>query len=407
MNNKALERIIERQNKANAQILKKIGEILGEIGELTPSEAYTIAKQLKYGESLKQIVRTLSKYSRLNEIDIYNMLEAEAKNNLELKKVYYKAKKLDFIPYKNNLPLKNLVRQVAMTTLNTYRNISATTGLTFLDRFGNSVTKPIEQAYWEILDDAIMNVNMGKETFESALQKQLQTIGEAGIQSIEYQSGIHRRIDSAMRMNLQAGITELFEKEQELLGDQFESDGWEITVHENPAEDHEEVQGHQFTNEEFLSLQLYGVAKDVDGEIIDIHNKYGGFRPIGELNCYHEAISIVIGVSKPRYTKEELNEIIQRNNDGFEFEGEHYTNYEGTQIQRKLETEIRKAKESQIIAKAGNKPELVQKEERKIDLLTNKYYELSKASNLPTKLERLRVNGYKPVKSSASKPIDK
>ena len=407
MNNKAIERIVERQAMANARVLKKIGEILGEIGELTPSEAYTIAKQLKYGESLKQIVRTLSKYSRLNEIDIYNLLEAEAKNNLELKKIYYKAKKVDFVPYKNNLPLKNLVKQVAMTTLNTYRNISATTGLTFLDRFGNTVTKPMEQAYWEIIDDAIMNVNMGKESFESALQKQLETIGEAGIQSIEYQSGYHRRIDSALRMNLQTGVTELFEKEQELLGNQFGFDGWEITVHENPAEDHEEVQGHQFTNEEYISLQNFGIAKDVNGRLIDIHNKYGGFRPIGELNCYHDAITIVIGVSKPKYTQEELDQIIERNDKGFEFEGKHYTMYEGTQLQRKIETEIRKEKEYQVMTRASNYQEMLEDSQRYIDKLTNKYYELSKASGLPTKLERIKVNGYKPIKSSAIKPIDK
>ena len=398
MDNKAIERIIERQAKANARVLKQIGEILGKIGELTPSEAYTIAKQLKYGESLKNIVKTLSKYSKINEIDIYKMLEAEAKVNLDLKKIYYKAKNIDFIPYKNNMPLKNLVRQVAMSTLNTYRNISATTGLTYLDRLGNPITKSIEQAYWEIIDNAILDINMGKESFESALQKQLQTIGEAGIQSIEYQTGYHRRIDSAIRMNLQTGLTELFEKEQEMLGNQFDYDGWEISVHENPAEDHEEVQGHQFTIIEYEKLQNFGIAKDVNGILIDIHNKYGDFRPIGELNCYHEAITIIVGVSKPKYTQEELDKIIEKNNKGFEYNGKHYTNYQGIQLQRKLETEIRKAKESQIIAKAGNKPDLIQKEENRINILTNKYYELSKASNLPTKLERMQVSGYKKVK---------
>ena len=107
------------------------------------------------------------------------------------------------------------------------------------------------------------------------------------------------------------------------------------------------------------------------------------------------------------HTQEELNAIIERNNKGFEFEGDKYTMYEGTQLQRKIELEIRKAKEAQIIAKAGNKPELVDKEEKRISLLTNKYYELSKASGLPTKLERLKVNGYKQVNSDAMRQIDK
>ena len=391
MDNVMIERILQRQNKTNEAILKELGKIIGEIGELTPSEAYTIAQQIKYGESLDKIVKLISKYSNLNEIDIYKMLEAEAKTNLALKKIYFKAKDIDFIPYKDNAPLKNLVREIALATVGTYRNIANTTGLTYLDIYGNRITKPIQEAYWEIVDNAILNVSTGKESFWQGMKEQLNVIGSSGVQSIEYESGYHRRIDSALRMNLQDGLSELAYRQQELIGSQFESDGWEITVHENPAEDHMDVQGHQFTNEEYQKLQNFGTAKDVNGMIIDIHNKYGDFRPIGELNCYHEAISIVIGVSKPRYSQKELNKIKSDNKKGFEFEGKHYTNYEGTQLQRQIETEIRKARESNILAKASKDTELIDKSQRRIDNLVNKYYQLSKTSGLPTKLQRIRL----------------
>ena len=323
MDNVMIERILQRQNKTNEAILKELGKIIGEIGQLTPSEAYTIAQQLKYGESLDKIVKLITKYSSLNEIDIYKMLEAEAKTNLALKEIYFKAKGIDFIPYKDNAPLKNLVREIALATVGTYRNISATTGLTYLDIYGNRITKPIQEAYWEIVDNAILNVSTGKESFWQSMKNQLETIGESGVQSIQYESGYHRRIDSALRMNLQDGLSELAYRQQELIGSQFDSDGWEITVHENPAEDHEDVQGHQFTNEEYQKLQDFGEAKDVNGKFIDIHNKYGTYRPIGELNCYHEALSIVVGVSKPRYSQKELDKIKSDNKKGFEFDGKH------------------------------------------------------------------------------------
>ena len=391
MDNVMIERILQRQNKTNEAILKELGKIIGEIGELTPSEAYTIAQQLKYGESLDKIVKLITKYSSLNELDIYKMLEAEAKTNLALKKIYFKAKGIDFIPYKDNAPLKNLVREIALATVGTYRNISATTGLTYLDIYGNRITKPIQEAYWEIVDNAILNVSTGKESFWQSMKNQLETIGSLGVQSIQYESGYHRRIDSALRMNLQDGLSELAYRQQELIGSQFDSDGWEITVHENPAEDHMDVQGHQFTNEEYEKLQTFGEATDVNGKFIDIHNKYGDFRPIGELNCYHEALSIVVGVSKPRYTQKELNKIKLDNKKGFEFDGKHYTNYEGTQLQRQIETEIRKARETNILAKASGDKELVDKSQLRIDNLVNKYYQLSKTSGLPTKLQRIQL----------------
>lgn len=389
--NKIMERIIQRQIKANERILREIGKVIGDIGELTPSEAYTIAQQLKYGESLERIIKILAKNSHLTELDIYEMLEKEAKINLGLKKAYFDAKKIDFIPYKENASLKNLVREIAMTTIGTYRNMSMTTGLTFLDANKRPLTRPIQQAYWEIVDDAIMNVNTGKQSFWQAMTDQLETIGEAGIQSIEYESGHHRRIDSALRMNLQDGLNELAIRQQELIGSQFGSDGWEISVHENPADDHADVQGHIFTNEEYNKLQTFGMAKDINGRTYDMTTKYG-FRPIGELNCYHYAYSIVIGVSKPRYTEKELAKIKETNNKGFTFEGKHYTNYQGTQLQRRIETEIRKAQETNILAKAGGDQTLIEKSERKTDMLVNKYYKLHKESNLPTRLERIRNN---------------
>ena len=59
------------------------------------------------------------------------------------------------------------------------------------------------------------------------------------------------------------------------------------------------------------------------------------------------------------------------------------------------ETEIRKQKDIQIMAKASGNKELVQESQSRITQLTHKYKELSDISGLPTKLSRMRVSGYK------------
>lgn len=391
------ERIIYRQLRANEKILKEIGKILGEIGELTPSQAYTIGQQLKYGDSLQRIIKILSEVSSINEIEIYKMLELEAKNNLNFSKKYYLAKDIDFIPYKENIELQNKVNEIAMATLNTYRNISRTTGLTYYDIYGNKVTKPIMVAYNELVDEAIMNASQGKTTFYQELEKQLKEIGKNGVQSIEYSTGRKRRIDSSLRMNIQDGLNSLSMAQQEIMGEQFGADGVEITVHEYPAEDHAEVQGHIFKKEEFTKLQNDGIAKDVNNKIIDIHRtlKDGSdadtFRPIGELNCYHRIFNIVLGVDKPRYTQKELDDIIKQNNKGIEYEGKHYTMYQATQIQRKLETEIRKSREQEIMLSNPNLKDSLIAQKKDTKLLLEEYHKFSKLSGLPTKLERTRI----------------
>ena len=402
MENVLLERIVQRQINANEKILEEIGKVLGETGGLIPSQAYTIGQQLKYGESLDKIVKTLAKNSRISEKEIYEMLEKEAMNNLELKKIYFKAKNIDYIPYRKNKELQALVERISTATLQAYRNISRTTGITYLDALGNEVTKPIIEAYRDIVDTAILNVSTGKETFYQGLKRQLNTIGKNGIQSIEYESGHHRRIDSALRMNLSDGLNELSMAQQELIGQQFESDGKEVTVHLYPAPDHEDVQGHLFTNEEFVKLQEDGVATDINGNEYDMHLHSDSFRPIGEMNCYHNAFSIVLGVDEPRYTQEELNKIKEDNKKGFEYEGKHYSLYQGTQLQRRLELEIRKTRETDILNKSAlnntkneeGKQEIldaINKNKKRQQTYFNKYHDLSKISGLPTKLERTRL----------------
>lgn len=389
--NVVLERILRRQEKLNERILKEIGSILGKIGEMTPSEAYTIGQQLKYGESLQKIVKMISENSRISEVEIYQMLEAEAKKNLELKRIYFKAKKIDFIPYEKNIALQNKVREIAIATLGTYRNISATTGLTFLDMNGNKVTRGIREAYNQIVDDAIFNVSTGKETFYEALKNQLQTIGQSGVQSIEYESGRHRRIDSALRMNLSDGLNQLAIAQQEIVGEQFGFDGWEITTHLHPALDHAKTQGHIFTKEQYDLLQLTGMATDINGKQHDLHLSAESFRPIGEMNCYHIAWSIVIGVDTPRYTQKELDKIIKDNNKGFTFEDKHYTLYDGEQLLRRTELELRKTRETKIIAKAGGDTDLLNKMKQRENSLVTKYYDILKASGLKNRIERARL----------------
>lgn len=386
-----IERVIRRQEKANERILKEIGKILAEIGELKFSELYSINQQLKYGESLDKIIKTLSEVANINELEIYKMLEKSSIVNLDQSKKHYLARGIDFIPYEENIALQMQVESIARATNRIYSNIALTTGFTYLDMAGNRVTKPLQRAYWEIIDEAIYNVQQGKETFDEALKKQLETIGNSGIQSIEYTSGYHRRIDSALRMNMQDGLNQLNIKQQEIVGEQFGADGFEVTVHEYPAEDHEMIQGHIFTKEEFNRLQDFtymGEIKDIDGNIY-VRGAEEHIRPIGELHCYHRAFSVVLGIDEPRYTQKQLDSIRTKNNDGFEFEGKHYTLYEGTQLQRRIELELRKTRETKLMI--NNDDDLLGKYNKREKDLLSKYKELIQVSGLPSQLERARV----------------
>lgn len=402
-----IDRIIRRQEKANEKILREIGKVLGEIGELTPSEAYTIAQQLKYGESLEKILKILSETSKINQEEIYKMFEKEAIFDLNKTKKYFKARGLDFIPYEKNTALKMKVMEIASATLKEYNNISKTAGIKFLNSKGRVVSKGIKDAYNELIDDAVLNVSTGKQNFYEALKDQLETVGSYGVRSIEYEGGYSRRIDTAMRMNIKDGLNQLSMAQQEIVGEQFGANMVEVTHHANPAPDHiDTVDGKQFALIDKIKEQIEkGEEKeiklsDIEGNRVKVKGKwYEDFnyvnnnlvRKVGTLNCYHRTFSGILGVDKPLYTEEQLKKDKEANEKGFEYEGKHYTNYEGEQLMRKIETELRKTRETKIMAKAGKEKDLLDKMKSKESKLLSKYHEIIKISGLQSKLERTRV----------------
>lgn len=331
--------------------------------------------------------------------DIYKIFEQVAKDNKEFAKQFYKYRGIDYIPYSKDIALQNQVNSIARLTADTYLNIANTRGIGFLfkNKDGQMYFKDIQQAYYEIIDRGILAISQGKETFQTEMRRIIKDVGGNGF--VIYESGRTRRLDTAIRMNLLDGIRQVSNETAQRFAEEYGSDGIEISVHSNPAPDHADVQGRQFSNEEYKKLSDGEVAKDYKGVSRQLgHSKNGSYRHISEYNCYHKIFPIVLGVSKPEYTEKQLKEIQEKNEKGFEFEGKHYTNYEGTQLQRKIETEIRKAKDTQILARASGDTELIEQSQNKIRLLTSKYNDLCKASGLLPKKQRMQVSGYSRVK---------
>lgn len=292
-----------------------------------------------------------------------------------------------------------MVKSIADITAKQYLNISRTAGIGFLFKNinGQIYFKNIQESYYEIIDRGILSISQGKETFQTEMRKIMKQLGNNGM--VIYESGRTRRLDSAVRMNILDGIRQVSNETMKRFGEEFNADGIEISVHANPATDHADVQGRQFSKEEYKKLEDGKIAKDYNGINRQLgHSKKGNYRHISEYNCYHKIFNIILGVSKPEYTDKELKKIQEDNEKGFNFDGKHYTNYEGTQLQRRIELEIRKQKDIQILAKTSGDIELIGECQRKITQLINKYNNLCKTSGLLPKKIRMQVSGYRKVK---------
>ena len=386
-----IERLVNRIESTNTKILEKISEDIFKLGTLSVTDAHKLGQILKYGGSYNKITKELAELTKLNIKDIEDIFEEVAKSDYTFAKQFYDYKDVDYIPYNKNKALQRQVRAFKKITSKTYKNLSKTMAYALKDTDGKTIYTPIAKAYQEIIDKAVLSVGQGKNTFQKEMSDAIKTLGGNGI-VVQYPSGYHRRLDTSIRMNMNEGLINMSIELQKQFGREFGADGVELTVHEAPAPDHAGIQGHQFSNKEFNKMQSNKAFKDVNGvefEALD--------RIIGQWNCKHRTFNIVIGVSEPLYSKKQLQNIIESNNKGFELDGKHYTTYEGTQLQRRLETEIRKQKDIQILGKGARQKEVVAEAQAKITALTQKYKELSDISGLPTRMQRMRVADYRRI----------
>ena len=391
---KLVQILIDRINALNEDILTLIGNRIKQIGELTPTQVHQIQQMLMYDTDIDTIVQKLAEVTNMNVNDIYNMFEYSAKTNQDFAKQFYKARGISYIPYAQNKALKEQIKAIAKITAKEYANISRTSaiGYTIKDLKGNLVFKDISSAYKDIIDKAILNVGQGKTTYQQEMRNAIKQIGQSGLKTIDYESGRSVRLDSAIRQNTLEGLRTLTNQIQEQFGEEFGADGVEVSHHINSAPDHiDTVDGKQFSlnGDRVVKGKLYKDFNTVNNSLD---------RQVSTLNCRHYIFSIVLGVNKPQYTDKQLEEDKKKNKEGFDFEGKHYSNYEGEQLQRLIEREIRKQKDVQILAKSSGDKELTLQAQTKITQLTTKYKQLCNVSGLPNQLKtRASMVGYKRI----------
>ena len=106
------------------------------------------------------------------------------------------------------------------------------------------------------------------------------------------------------------------------------------------------------------------------------------------------AFPIILGVNDPQYTPEELEKFRADNEKGVTIDGKHYTGYEATQMQRKLERAIRKQKTRILIDETAGDKEKLLTDQIKLQRYRQEYSRFSKAAGLRTENERTQVAGF-------------
>lgn len=395
------EPIVKRLDEINTLCLETMGKRIKEFGGLSPSDAHKLARQLKLGADIRMIERELVKATSKSLEDIETILNIVANDNVETSKAMLEAKGA-FIPFSENKELQNWVSALAKQSQQELINLAKTTAFMRYDEKGNKVLSSLSETYNAVIDKAVASASSGVVDYKTAMRKTLKDLADSGLRTkykklegsagptVDYASGYSRRLDTAVRQNILWGIKECNLGIQEQIGEEFSADGYEIDYHRNPRPSHAEMGGKQYVK---------GKARYIKGKYYESFEAKA--EPLlAEYGCLHFKFPIICGISRPIYSDEELAKFKAMDNKTFEYEGKTYTGYEAKQMQRKLETAIRHAKDRQKIAKAAGDDTLRRQEQKKLNDLTRKYKDFSEKAGLPVKKERMSVSGYYRVKEN-------
>lgn len=354
----------------NRFLIEDVARRVSEAGQLTSTAAYQVWKAQNLGMSQKEIKEKLAELLQVSrsEIDKLMTQSAEVGYRFDLSNL----PTASAIPFAQNAVLQQTVSAAIKLAQDDFTNLTQTLGM--VDPFGHP--QPLQDAYRRACDFAFEQVFTGATDYNTAIRQATKNLADRGIISIDYKSGRIASLEAAVRRNVMGGLGLMQEQISQQNHDDMGADGWEISAHAASAPDHEPIQGKQYS----------------DAEYQELNSRLK--RRIGTLNCGHAAFPIVLGVSSPQYTADELKSFREDNAQGIVYEGQHYTMYQATQMQRKIERSIRRQKHRILVDETvGDKDRLITDRIR-LRRLNEEYRRFSKAAGLRTQSERAQVPGF-------------
>lgn len=351
-------------------LLRDIARRVAEAGQITSTAGYQIWKIQELGKSQKEVKKKLVELLNvsLDEIDEIFEQAAEEGYKFDLSKL----PTVEGIPFEENESLIQIVRAAITLAQDDFTNITQTIGM--ISPYGQRL--PLYDAYNACCDFAFEQVFTGATDYNTAVQTACRNLYQRGLVTVDYESGAKASIETAVRRNIMGGLGLMQEKISEQNHEKYGADGWEISAHAASAPDHEPIQGRQYRDEEYQELNNSLV------------------RRIGTLNCGHAAFPIFYGVTEPTYTAEQLEAFKRANADGITYQGKHYTMYEATQMQRRLESSIRQCKRKITVLDALGDEKALKTAQARYTRLNQEYGRFSRAAGLRTQTARLKAAGF-------------
>ena len=311
---------IEKQASAlyeniELEIIEEIATRIARVGYANTVVLNDIRIAQEMGVLYQDIITLVAKYSNTSYEKVAEIFEEAGAKTLSRDDFIYKEAGLNPVPIRQSRPIMQTMSATIEKTAGNLQNLVMTTAIATQTQFYNA------------MNVAYMEVSTGVKSYSQSILDAIDNISSQGA-VITYPSGRKMSLESAVRMNIITGVNQTCGKLQELRADELGWDLMELTAHSGARPEHASWQGKIVSRsgqKGYLSLDDIG---------------YGTATGFKGVNCRHDWYPYYKGSSRT-YTEKQLKEW---QNEKVTYNGKEYSKYDATQIQRKIERQIRQDK---------------------------------------------------------------
>ena len=323
---------VQLAQQVEDEILQDVARRIGKMGTLTETANWQLWRYQQTEAVRENVVKLLAKYSGKSEATIRRLLKEAATETMEREDAIYNHYGLEPPPFEESAVLNNLLTAGAKQTCGTWQNLTATTA--------NTVTGAFERT----LDVAWGKVATGAFDYKTAVKQAVDSLAD-DLPAVTYPSGHTDSLEVAARRAVLTGVNQTAGKLQEARMDEMGAEFVETSAHGGARPSHAEWQGRQFHR---------GGAVDYLGKHYPDFEQATGYGTGAGLcgwNCRHSFFAIFPELGDPpTWTQEELEALNARD---IEYNGQKYTRYEISQMQRVRERNVRKWKKRYLSESAA------------------------------------------------------
>lgn len=319
----APDRLVLLFQQVEDDILRDVARRISKMEALTPTANWQLWRY-EQTEALRQdVVKKLARYTGKSEAEIRRLMQEAATRAMEAEdEIYYHYGKEPTL-FAENESLQALLNAGYQQTVGTFHNLTATTA--------NTVSGQFEAA----LDRAHLKVSSGAFDYKSAVKSAVDSLADT-MKYVTYPTGHTDTLEVAARRAVLTGVNQTGAKLQVARADEMGVEFFEATAHGGARPSHAEWQGRQFHR---------GGAVDYMGKHypdFEAATGYGTGAGLCGWNCRHTFFAIFPELgAPPAWTQESLEALNARD---IEYNGQKYTRYEISQMQRARERTVRRYK---------------------------------------------------------------